>query len=191
VSVKVILLRDFARARDVLADGSIVTKRVLLAVAGFLALYFSLSAQETNRPDVFGPLNDSFVRFSSLTLSDEAHFSFAGAIAPSLLFNWMETTTPDFLPALNMANMVPRSPKTAALAAPVEDSSKEVVDVRRPKLFDYAGGEAGFLYGRSIGKYGGEVEAGYILGEVGNDKFQISAGMSYEHSSGRFPSFGH
>jgi hypothetical protein len=53
--------------------------------------------------------------------------------------------------------------------------------------FDYATGEIGFLYGRSTGKYGGEFKQGYIIGEVGNDKLQISAGAAYEDSSFRFP----
>ena len=89
-----------------------------------------------------------------------------------------------------MASMTARSHRASAPAVPAEDSSKEIATVRRSNLFDYAGGEVGFLYGRSTGKFGREVEAGYILGEVGNDKFQINVGASYENSSGRFPRFG-
>ena len=76
-----------------------------------------------------------------------------------------------------------------AFITPEWDTSKEAVAVRRP-FFDYAGGEVGFMFGKSSGKFGREVEAGYILGEVGNDKLQISAGASYEHSSGRVQRFG-
>jgi len=184
-SMSILLLsifQDFARARDVLAEDCLMTKRALSAVAGFLTLCLPLSAQQqTQRPDVFGALNSSVLRLPSLTLSDGGSFSFASA------FNRMETPPPDFLPALSATEKPRRA--TASAASPKDDPSKEVVDVRRP-LFDYAGGEMGFLYGRSTGKLGREVEQGYFIGEVGNDKFQISAGASYERSSGRFPHFG-
>lgn len=188
-----------------------MTKRALSAVslaktfgvAGFLGLCLPLSAQQTDRPasiqldvltlkqlgwspvweapssfrqpDIFSALNSSFFSLPSLTLSDEQLFSFSSAST------WMETT-----PSVTLATIIVTAPQRAtASAAPVEDSSKEVVDVRRSNLFDYAGGEVGALYGRSSGKYGREVEQGYILGEVGNDKFQISAGASYERSTHR------
>ena len=48
----------------------------------------------------------------------------------------------------------------------------------------YCGGEVGILYGRWTGKGGGDLMQSYILGTVGNDKFQISAGAAYEESSG-------
>jgi hypothetical protein len=156
-----------------------MTKRALSAVAGFLSICFPLFAQQTD----FAALNNSFLRLPSLTLSDGGLFSFSSA------FTRMEMTTPDFLPALSMASTTARSQRATASAAPVNDSSKEVADMQRPNQY-YAGGEMGVLYGRSSGKFGRDVEAGYILGEVGNDKFQITAGASYENSSGRVPRFG-
>jgi hypothetical protein len=48
----------------------------------------------------------------------------------------------------------------------------------------YYGGEVGILYGRWTGKGGGDLMQSYILGTVGNDKLQISAGAAYEESSG-------
>jgi hypothetical protein len=158
-----------------------MTKRALSAVAGFLGLCLPLSAQQTGRPDIFSALNTSLLRFPSLTLSDGRLFSFSSA------FNWMETTTPDFLPALSTT----APPRANAAAPPGKDSSKELVDVRQPNLVDYASGEVGFLYGRSTGKRGVEVEQGYIIGEVGDDKFHITVGASYENSSGRFSRLGH
>ena len=161
-----------------------MTTRAFSAVAGFLGLCLPLFAQQqTQRPDVFSALTNESLRFPWLTLSDGGHFPFASA------FNRMETTSPDFLPAFSMATMTAKSQRAAGSAVRDEDSSKEVVDVRRP-LFDYVTGEVGFLYGRSTGKYGAEVEQGYIMGEVGNDRFQISVGAAYEHSSGRVLRFG-
>ena len=161
-------------------------KRALVAVAGSLAFCFSLSAQQIDRPDIFSALNKSF-HFASLTLSDGQRFSFSEAVAVPLLLDALETPPPDVpLPALIVTR-----PRTAAAvsAAPVEDSSKEVLEMRRP-YFDYAGGEVGFLYGRSTGKFASDFEQGYIVGEVGNEHLHISAGASYERSSGRVPRLG-
>ena len=164
-----------------------MTKRALSAVAGFLGLCLPLSAQQAGRPDIFSALNNSSLRFPSLTLSDGRLFSFSGTVAPPLLFDWMEPTLPDFLPTLSATE--PR--RATASAAPPKDSSKELVDIQRSNLLDYASGEVGFLYGRSTGKFGGEVEQGYFIGDVGNDKFHITVGATYENSSGRFPRFSH
>src|SRR6266851_4402775 len=99
-----------------------MTKHALSAVAGFLSLCLPLSAQQTDRPDIFSALNNSLLRFPSLTLSDGRLFSFSSA------FSWMETTTPDFLPTLSTTG--PGSQRANTAAAYPKDSSKEVVDVR-------------------------------------------------------------
>jgi hypothetical protein len=59
----------------------------------------------------------------------------------------------------------------------------------------YYGGEVGFLYGRWSGKGGGDMWESYVVGTVGNDKFQITGGASYDEwngsgRTGRFRSFG-
>jgi len=167
-------------------EDSLMTKRALFAVAGFLGLCLPLFAQQTYRPDPFSALNNS-ISLPSLSLSDGQRFSFSGAVAPPFSFSWMEPTPPDFLPALRTT----APPRAAAAAAYPKDSSKEVVDLQKRNLFDYAHGEIGFLYGRSTGKFSGDVEQGYFIGEVGNDKVHITAGAFYENSSVRFPRFGH
>jgi hypothetical protein len=163
-----------------------MVKRALSAGAGFLGLCLPLFAQQTFVPDTFSSLNNysSFCP-PSLMLSDGGPFSFASAVAP-MSFNWVEAVPSVDLPALTV-----KGPQRAAYASTTsgKDSSKEVVDVRPPK-FTYADGEVGFLYGRSSGKFGRDVEEGYIMGEVGNDKFNITAGASYEQSSGRIPRWG-
>jgi hypothetical protein len=58
----------------------------------------------------------------------------------------------------------------------------------------YYGGEVGVLYGRWSGKGGGDMWQTYIVGTVGNDKVQITAGASYDEWNGngrglRFRSF--
>lgn len=159
-----------------------MVKRALSVVAGFLSLCLPLFAQQTDRADVFSALNDVPVRFPSLTFSDAQLFSFSEAVAPPLLFNWMETQPDVSLPPIIVT---PPRRFAAVSAAPLEDSSKEVVDVRQPSLLDNAHGEVGFIFGRSSGKFGRDFEAGYIIGEVGDDRFHISAGASYENSTRR------
>ena len=53
----------------------------------------------------------------------------------------------------------------------------------------YYGGEVGFLYGHSTGKFDGDVIQTYMVGEVGNDKFHIIVGTEYDESNGRVPRF--
>ena len=94
--------------------------------------------------------------------------------------------TADFLPTFN-----PVQPQSAASpnVPRHRDSLDDVVELRSPDRV-YYGGEIGFLYGRSSGKYGVEYERGYIIGEVGNDKFHLTVGTSYERLSGRVPRWG-
>jgi hypothetical protein len=169
-----------------LLQHSPMTKRALFAVAGFLSLCVPLSAQQTYRPDLFSALNNA-ISLPSLSLSDGQRFSFWGAVAAPISLSWMEPTPPDFLPAVS-----PPSPQTTtARPAYAKDSSKEVVDMQKPNLLDYATGEVSVLYGRSTGKFSGDLEQAYIFGEVGNDKFHISVGAGYENSNIRFSRFGH
>jgi len=68
-----------------------------------------------------------------------------------------------------------------------KDSSAEMMT--SPLNPVYYGGEVGVFYGHSSGKFGGDEFGTYIEGGVGNDKFQINVGASYEESSVRFPRF--
>jgi len=163
-------------------------------MAGFLGLCISLSAQEMRdfrsippdsfalntrsghgTADFFGTLSNAWNAPVPLTLADGRIFSFPNAFA------WMEAPPVDFLPSVALAGP-PRVPPATRLA---RDSSNKAVDLL-PE-FDYAGGEVGVFYGKSSGKFGREVEAGYILGEVVDGNTHITAGASYEHSSGRAP----
>jgi hypothetical protein len=78
------------------------------------------------------------------------------------------------------------------LAGDGKDNSDQMLDSPLSRV--YGGGEVGFLYGRWSGKGGGDMWESYIVGTVGNDKFQITAGASYDEwnangRSVRFRSF--
>ena len=157
------------------------------AVVSLLALCVPLEAQ-TRYVAPLGPLGSSLLRLPAPTLSDTQFFSFATA------FNRMETTAPDFLPPWSASDQFAfyspasrRDDRSKEVAPGGSSESKEVSDVRRSNLLDNVHGEVGFLYGRSSGRFGGEVEQGHIITEIGDDKVHITVGAFYEDSTFHFP----
>ena len=65
------------------------------------------------------------------------------------------------------------------------DAPAGAVNLRLNRL--YTGGEVGFFYGRSDGKYGREDYSAHIIGGIGNDKFNITVGAAYSESDVRVP----
>jgi hypothetical protein len=180
-----------------------MSKRVLFAVAGFLGLCVSLPAQEmrglgsvqpgrfTLSPlglngavdarstpgegNFFGALNNAWYGPAPLTLADGRLFSFPKAFA------WMEATPVGYLPVAALEEPA----RTAPAAKPAGETGNKALGLL-PKL-DYAGGEVGLFYGKSNGKFGRDVTAGYIFGEVVEGNTHITVGASYERASGRVP----
>ena len=137
-------------------------KRVLLALAGLLSLGSSLPAQSLfggglfDQPSMYSP-------WASLESQDRFMFSTA--------FGSMRRTE-QYLPTFD-----PSAPLSAAYLSPDNKSSVDrVVDLHAPSKI-YYGGEFGFLYGKSTGKYGREDVAGYLIGTIGTDQFSITAGV--------------
>lgn len=91
--------------------------------------------------------------------------------------------TSDFLPTFS-------PPERRGGVSPATLDSKSsldnIVEMRAPDRV-YVGGEVGFLYGKSTGKYGREAFETYIIGTVGNEKFSITAGFHHQEISGRGP----
>ncbi len=186
-----------------------MTRRALVVVLCFLSCCFSLAAQQTSRlgQTKYGTATLEQLSRSSalnaaatLTLYRPENFS---AMRGSLLdadLPLLILLDPRSLPvwsALGPMGMAPLDLFPDALvsaddeqqadATPVDgkDSPGEVVSPRVNPI--YANGEIGFFYGRSSGKFAREVEQGYILGGVGNDKFYITVGATYGESSGDVP----
>jgi hypothetical protein len=53
----------------------------------------------------------------------------------------------------------------------------------------YCTGEVGFMYGQWSGKGSGDYVGSYVWGQTGNDKFQITAGASFDNWNGNGPKF--
>lgn len=82
----------------------------------------------------------------------------------------------------------PRQKNTKVASGPVIDpkdgkdySSVESMAVEKAAL-TWTGGEVGFMYGHSSGKFGGDEFSSYIMGGVGNDHLQINVGAGYEET---------
>ena len=149
-------------------------KLALSLIAVFLGLTPSLPAQIPDPLQFNGSaLSSAFSGLPPVTLADQDRFSFMTAL------NWHTST--DYLPPFN-----PTEPQRAAAEAKDHRNSSDPDNVAEIRTSNpvYVGGELGFTYGRSTGKNGYEFEQGYILGEIGTDKFHLTIGMSREHVSG-------
>ena len=71
------------------------------------------------------------------------------------------------------------------LATDGKDLSSEVLGSPLSRV--YYTGEVGFVYGQWNGKGNGDYVGSYVWGQAGNDKFQITAGASFENWSGNSP----
>ena len=131
------------------------------------------------RPDVFNTVDGSVLIHSLpvLTLLEGRRFPISTDLGrmgmapldvfPLAFFSAVETRT------------IGSSPRYGS------DGPGGMVDLRLKRFT--GSGEVGFFYGRSDGKYGREDFQAYIIGGVGNDKVQITAGAAYTESSGRVP----
>jgi hypothetical protein len=159
------------------------------------------------RPNVLGAAESSLLLHNgSVPLWLDGPELSNGIVGPSYGFasSWVQLGLPsaDFLPAAFLGGAQPPAQRPSAgrvhttdgkdLGADGKDSPDEMLS--SPANPIYYGGEVGFLYGRWSGKGGGDMWETYVVGTVGNDKFQITAGASYDEWNGngrsvRFRSF--
>jgi hypothetical protein len=149
-------------------------KRALLAVAGLVVLCQPLVARPPEQLLLDGGSPWDQDPWTSLENRDRFYFSSAfGSFR----------TSPEFLPSFN-------SSEPLSMAYLPSDDSKDSLD----RIIDWDaankirwGGEVGFLYGKSTGKYGREDFAGYIMGSVGNEKFSINVGYLRQETTFNAP----
>jgi hypothetical protein len=185
-------------------------KHALLVVPGFLSFCFCLAAQPTSRMEQTKDETTTLEQLrhtsaldtpATLTLSERRspvrRISVLMDDAPVLtLWDGQRLPLSSELGGMGMAplDLFPDTLPDAAEvekgdAAPVDGKDSPAEVVHSPLNPIYFGGEVGFLYGRSSGKFGREIMQTYFLGEVGNDKFHITVGAAYEESNGRLPRF--
>ena len=171
-------------------------KRAASAVLGLLAVSLSAFAQQSyfdtvpveelrkaaaldaaaaltlDRPDVFSTVDGALLLHSLpvATLLDGRRFPLSGDTG-----RVFEMFPVAFLNGVDVQ-------KLTSSAASGTDAPGGTVDLRLNRYS--AGGEFGIFYGKSDGKYGFDLFQSYIVGGVGNDKFNITAGAMYEESKG-------
>ena len=143
-----------------------------LDVPSALALY---------QPDSFSRSSDGLLiyGFPALTLLDGRRVSISGPLGRLNVFDFVPVA---FLSVVGVQKLNP-SPIYGT------DGPGGVLDLKLNR--DFAGGEFGVFYGKSTGRFEYEEKSAHILGSVGNDKFQVTAGAFYEEASGHHPSLGH
>jgi hypothetical protein len=149
-------------------------RRALFAVLGIVALGQPLAARLPEQLLLDGDTFDRQEPWVSLENRDRFFFSSA--------FGSMRSTQ-EFLPSFD-----PTEPLNMAYLPSSEskDSLDRIIELEAASKIRF-GGEVGFLYGKSTGKYGREDFAGYILGTVGNDKFSINVGYMRQESTFNVP----
>ena len=196
-------MQDFTGVCGLSAVNSLMIKRALLVALGFLALCFPLAAQQITpsldassafafyRPEIFSTVDSlalidrlpvlNFLDGTRLPVSSEmGRMGTAPVEFPSLTYMSVAYMSAAKARRVNAAQVSGKDGK---------DSSAEVMTA--PSAPYYYGGEIGFMYGHSSGKFGGDEFGTYIDGTVGNDKFQINAGASYQEWNGHVPRLRH
>jgi hypothetical protein len=180
-------------------------KRAFFVALGFLGVCFPIAAQQANRPEGKGQTTTLALSLYRPEIFSAADSSLLLPSGPALA--WLDGVHLPILSPLAEMGIAPLDPLRFALlsAAPApvkkgntapayqsdgknfgtdgKDSSGEMVS--SPLNQVYWGGEVGVFYGQWSGKHGGDIMQTYIMGSVGNEKFQITAGAAYEESSGR------
>ena len=180
------------------------TKRERSRSAGASSAPLSLNLY---RPKVWGAADSSLLLHNgSVPLWLDGPELNNGIAGPGYDFasSWVQLgfTSAAFLPTAFLSSAQPAAQRPSAgrvhgtddkdLGTDAKDSPDEMLSSSANPT--YYGGEVGFLYGRWSGKGGGDMWETYVVGTVGNDKFQITAGASYDEWNGngrtlRFRSF--
>jgi hypothetical protein len=181
-------------------------KSALVIALGFLGFCFPLTAQQTSRTErtkaeTAAPrqLRPSALDTPArLTLSRPEVFSAThGSILMMLtLFGGQRSPASSELGGMGMPPLdyfqdeLPSATELEqANAAPVDGKDSPSEMISPPLSPIYYSGEVGVFYGRSSGKFEREIMQTYFLGQIGNDKFQITVGGAYGESNGRLPRF--
>ena len=181
-----------------------MVRRVLSVAVGLLGVCFAVAAQQTNwraatqndpptalnlyQPKIFS-VKDSSLLFHKgpvYAWSDGGWLASNNALAEIGMAS-LELFPVAYLPP-NTSGVA-----TGKKGSATADSSRGTFEsdgkglpgvMMSPPDQVYYSGEVSVLYGRWTGKGGGDLMQSYILGTVGNDKFQISVGAEYDESSG-------
>ena len=189
---------DFASVSGFLALNSLMIKRACWGIVALVAVSFPALGQQANGIGDFDP-TFAFYRPEFFTIVDSAALVrqlqmaelLDGRLPGSTALGRMGTAPVANFP-MALASVEPRQKGKAASASVTDPkdgkdySSTEALAVEKASLV-WTGGEIGFMYGHSSGKFGGDEYSSYITGGVGNEHLQINVGASYQEFNGRVP----
>ena len=168
--------------------------RALLAVISLVGLGLTQMARADFDP-IFGFYRpELFATFDSSDLVRNLPMRefLDGRLPGSTALGRMGTAPVANFPTALVSSTEPRH-KGNSVSGPVRDpkdgkdySSAESLAVEKASLV-WTGGEIGFYYGHSTGKFGGDEFGSYITGGVGNEHMQINVGAAYQEFNGRLP----
>lgn len=199
--------QTFVGARELLDVNSLMIKRALPAVVVLLGLCLPLAAQHVDRheqaadetitpdelritgepdagpalnlyrPDIFTSVDGATLihGLPVLVLLDGRRFPISSELGR------MGMSPLDLLPVAFLSEVNVQKVGSSPMYG--TDAPGGIVNLQLKRLS--SGGEVGFFYGKSGGRNGREDFQSYIIGSVGNDKFNITAGAAYQESSGR------
>ncbi len=154
-----------------------------LAPASNLSLYRPTIASASNNSLLFrnGPVR---AWSDGAQLMSESAFVQIG-MAPLGLFPAAYLAPSDNGPVSTRRPAAVSNSRSEMLASDGKDLPNEMIS--SPLNPVYYTGEVGFMYGRWSGKGSGDYIGSYVWGQAGDDKFQITAGASFENWSGNSP----
>ena len=182
-------MQNFTGGDSIFVVNSQLMKRALLTL--MVLIGFGLTARADfdpifgfYRPELFSTI-DSYDLLRDLSIRDFLDGRVPGSTA---LGRMGSARVADFETTSSPANAAPRH-KANVIVGPVKDpkdgkdySSTEAFALEKASLA-WTGGEIGIFYGHSAGgKYSGDEFGSYIMGSVGNEHLQITAGAGYEES---------
>lgn len=177
---------------------SFMMKRALLAVIGLAAVWSLAAAQEPApveptvsfdqlvlyHPELLSMSNSPSL-LQNLALTDVIDNPYLPAVGE---FGWVDIVPSDIFPVVFVTPQKSHTTNTKRVAQTDPKDAKDAPDeLMTPVNSYYVGGEVGFMYGHSSGKWGRDEFGSYIVGGVGDDKFNITVGASSEQSTGRIP----
>jgi hypothetical protein len=206
-------LENFAGICRHLDVNCVMVKRALCVATGLFCAALPVVAQQARHSIVRerlpsngvlnAPLSLSLYQARNSSASDGSLLLHNGSVplwldgfdpSYSLTTQWIQMgfMSPDILPAPTLSAAPPFAQAPHAGRAHSSDGKDRGADgkdigndmTESPLSRVYYGGEVGFLYGQWSGKGGGDMWETYVVGTVGNDKFQITAGASFDEWNG-------
>ena len=170
-------------------------KRALLFVLGFVALCLPVAAQQTSSLEQTITLKQLSLYQPEILGTADCSTLLQGLPTPALLYaRYLPTSSELGQMGTEPVDLVSDVSYTVAEVDRIivrpdhsKDSTKDVPAeaMNPPSDPIHYGGEVGFLYGHASGKFGGDLLDTYMVGTVGDDKFQITVGASYQESNQR------